>query len=202
MRKVSKEIAGSGPPVLKCGLTSFGEVAILTPMDYAPKQAKRFSMMSGRNTLLLIVGICVFIIIAWTFNPMLWRVQSRFPSAKVSDLYESPFVPAVLQPYVKFSDDLYEGRYFAIEISDATVDLNKLRGIPWCFLRLHRCRISDLSLLKEMNIFDSHCDVSFDDCDVSAVPRNQFAPSGPPPLPQFFSFPADPKHFSSETRQP
>jgi hypothetical protein len=102
---------------------------------------------------------------------------------------------------VKDPNDLYENRYLDIEISDATVDLNQLRGIPWCFLKLHRCRISDLSLLREMNILDSHCDVYFDDCDVSAVPRTQFAPfdqrpDDPHPPPQFYSFPVDPKHFS------
>jgi hypothetical protein len=116
-------------------------------------------MMSAQNTLLLIVGICVFLIVAWTVNPMVWRVQRLFPSATISDLY------------------------------DATVDLNQLRGIPWCFLKLHRCRISDLSILKEMNILDSHCDVYFDDCDISAVPHTQFTPG-------FYSLPKDPKHFT------
>jgi hypothetical protein len=158
-------------------------------------------MMSVRNTLIMVVGICVFLIAAWTVNPMVWSVHRRFPSAKVSDLYENPFVPAFLHPYVKDPNDLYENRYLDIEISDATVDLNQLRGIPWCFLKLHRCRISDLSLLREMNILDSHCDVYFDDCDVSAVPRTQFAPfdqrpDDPHPPPQFYSFPVDPKHFS------
>ncbi len=132
---------------------------------------------------------------------MLWSVHSRFPSAKVSDLYEGLLVPAFLHPYVKAPNDLYENRYLDIEISDATVDLNQLRGIPWCFLRLHRCRISDLSLLREMDILDTHDDVSFDDCDLSAVPRNQFTPlagrpGDPHPPPQFYSYPADPKHFS------
>jgi len=145
--------------------------------------------MSAQNTLLLIVGICVFLIVAWTVNPMVWRVQRLFPSATISDLYEGPIVPAFLHPYVKNPNDLYENRYLNIEISDATVDLNQLRGIPWCFLKLHRCRISDLSILKEMNILDSHCDVYFDDCDISAVPHTQFTPG-------FYSLPKDPKHFT------
>jgi hypothetical protein len=145
--------------------------------------------MSPLNTLFLIIGSCVFLIVVWTFNPMGLRVHRLFPSAKIRDVYESPFVPAFMEPYVKFSDDLYDGRYLEIEISDKTVDLNQLRGIPWCFLSLHRCRLSDLSLLKEMNILESHNDVYFDDCDISGVPRGEFTAG-------FYSYPADPKHFT------
>jgi hypothetical protein len=106
-----------GSMVLVHALTRSEEAGILTPVNYAPARVKRSSMMSARNTFFLIVGSCVFIVVAWTANPMVWRVERLFPSATVTDLYDYP-VPAFLHPYVKFSDDLYEGRYLKIEISD------------------------------------------------------------------------------------
>jgi hypothetical protein len=170
-------------------------------METSVATKSRSSMMSVRNTSLVIVGLCASVIVAYTFNPMVWRVRLLFPSAKVTDLYDDPLVPAFLHSRLKDPNDLYDGKYLAIEISDTTVDLNKLRGIPWCFLRLHRCKISDLSILREMNILETNCDVYFDDCDLSGVPRTQFRRIDPPsedphPPDDFYSFPADPKHFT------
>ena len=152
-------------------------------------------MTNRRKKLYLILGIVVLGIVAWTFDPKAWLVRLRFPSARVMDLSDYGYsVPAFLHAYLKRSDDLYDGTYLWIEISNRTVDLNQLRGIPFCFLILHRCKISDLRLLREMNIVETNRVVSFDDCDLTAVPRTQFGSGGPGR--DFYQIPADPKHFT------
>ena len=145
------------------------------------------------------MGLIVLVIGAWTFDPMVWLVYWRFPSAKVKSYYEYGWlVPGLLHTYIR-PNDLYDGTYLDIEIWDSTVDLNRLRGIPFSWVRLHRCKVSDLSLLREMDILELNREVSFFDCDLSAVPPEQFLGFGPydgrsPRL--FYGAPRDPKHFS------
>jgi len=59
-------------------------------------------MKISQKTLAYIIGGIVLLIGAWIFDPMVWLVHWRFPSAKVTNYYEYGWlVPGFLHTYVK-----------------------------------------------------------------------------------------------------
>jgi hypothetical protein len=99
------------------------------------------------------------------FDPIAWRVRFRFPSATVSDCHDYYWLlPGFLHSRVIPTDDLYDGTYLRVELSDQTVDLNQFRDVPFFLLVLNHCRITDLSPINDMHL--GNRGISLHDCDV------------------------------------
>ena len=65
------------------------------------------------------------------------------------------------------ANDLYDGSYLHVELSDQTVDLNQLRDVPFFLLVLNHCRVTDLSPNEDMHL--GNRSIAFKDCDLSAT---------------------------------
>jgi len=124
--------------------------------------------------ILVPAGLVIFAI--WTFDPMVWRVHHRFPGAKITDVYEVPFVPAILHAYWTPPHSLWGG-YLEIELADQTVNMDQFRDVPFFLLTLKRCRIVGAMFtgetLSTANL-GMHEDIMFEDCDFTGA-TNQFA---------------------------
>lgn len=125
-------------------------------------------MTVSRRNLFIIVASVIGLALGWTFDPLVWRVRLRYPSANITDCHEYGFfAPAFLHSRITTADDLYDGAYLHIEISDKSVDLNQFRDVPFFFLVLKRCKLTDIRLIQDTQL--GHRGIWFQDCDLSAI---------------------------------
>lgn len=122
-----------------------------------------------------VLALCIaFIAIAllWTFDPNVWRVRSRFPSAVIHDWNDFGWLlPGFLHSWEPFSHGLYEGRYLDIEITNKDVDIIKLADVPFVVLSFSHCKVTGLENLDRMRIGNNRS-ISLRDCDVSGNPSS------------------------------
>ena len=112
--------------------------------------------------------IILTLVAVWMIDPVAWRVRLRFPSVSVSDCHDYYWLlPGFLHSRVHPANDLYDGSYLHVELSDQTVDLNQLRDVPFFLLVLNHCRVTDLSPIDHMHL--GNRSIAFKDCDLSAT---------------------------------
>jgi len=103
----------------------------------------------------------------WAFDPLVWRVHRRFPTAVITDCHDYGYLlPAFLHSYWTPANSLYNG-YLDIRLENQIVDLNKFRDVPFFLLGLKHCKIVGALYTGDQTV--GHVDVEFQDCDFTAA---------------------------------
>jgi hypothetical protein len=114
-------------------------------------------------------GGFIAIVFLWTFDPNVWKVRSRFPSAVIRDWSDWSWV---LPGFLHSRDTSYGlsgGYYLNVTISNELVALNRLNDIPFTVLQLKHCNVTGLENIAQMHIGNNRGIVLYD-CDVSGNP--------------------------------
>ena len=123
------------------------------------------------GSLKLLIAI-ILLAVAWTFDPVAWRVRWRFSNVSVTDCQDYGWLlPGFLHSHWTSATDLYDGTYLSIELSDQSVDLSQFLDVPFFLLVLNHCKVSDLAPTDAMHL--GNRGIIFRDCDLRGVPPSR-----------------------------